>query len=149
MTDLILGLDPVDTPIADYERFGIRDGRGRPDRAPRPRHAPRPPVAARLARLPGDAELARRVACEFASREVFRRVLEDVDGLGFEVMAAIEYEIRIWDEEGAPVSSGISYSLNEIGRLRRDSSTSWYRRSRASASSCPRCTPRPARACSS
>jgi hypothetical protein len=26
MTDLILGLDPVDTPIADYERFGIRTG---------------------------------------------------------------------------------------------------------------------------
>ena len=26
MTDLILGLDPVDTPIGDYERFGIRTG---------------------------------------------------------------------------------------------------------------------------
>ena len=26
MTDLILGLDPVDTPITDYERFGIRSG---------------------------------------------------------------------------------------------------------------------------
>ncbi|TMB86035.1 MAG: glutamine synthetase, partial [Chloroflexi bacterium] len=26
MTDLLLGLDPVDTPIADYERFGIRSG---------------------------------------------------------------------------------------------------------------------------
>ena len=23
MTDLIIGLDPVDTPISDYERFGI------------------------------------------------------------------------------------------------------------------------------
>jgi glutamine synthetase len=55
----------------------------------------------------------------FASREVLRRVLEDVDALGFEVMAAIEYEIRIWDEEGAPASSGISYSLNEIGRYAR------------------------------
>ena len=26
MTDLILGLDPVDTPIADYERFGSAPG---------------------------------------------------------------------------------------------------------------------------
>ena len=34
-------------------------------------------------------------------------------------MAAIEYEIRIWDEQGAPLSSGISYSLNEIGRYDR------------------------------
>jgi glutamine synthetase len=50
---------------------------------------------------------------------VFRRVLDDVDTLGFEVMAAIEYEIRIWDEDGAPASSGISYSLNEIGRYGR------------------------------
>jgi glutamine synthetase len=37
-------------------------------------------------------------------------------GLGYEVMSAIEYEIRIWDAEGNPTSSGISYSLNEIGR---------------------------------
>jgi glutamine synthetase len=26
MTDLILGLDPVDAPITDYERFGIKTG---------------------------------------------------------------------------------------------------------------------------
>ncbi len=25
-TDLLLALDPVDTPIADYEEFGIRSG---------------------------------------------------------------------------------------------------------------------------
>jgi glutamine synthetase len=34
-------------------------------------------------------------------------------------MAAIEYEIRVWDEQGEPLSSGISYSLNEIGRFDR------------------------------
>ncbi|TMG20520.1 MAG: hypothetical protein E6H98_00485, partial [Chloroflexi bacterium] len=35
MTDLLLALDPTDTPITDYERFGIRSGAGdllvRPD----------------------------------------------------------------------------------------------------------------------
>ena len=35
MTDLLLALDPVDTPITEYERFGIRSGAGdlivRPD----------------------------------------------------------------------------------------------------------------------
>jgi glutamine synthetase len=36
--------------------------------------------------------------------------------LGYEVMAAIEYEIRLWDGEGRPLSSGLSYSLTEIGR---------------------------------
>src|SRR5512132_3719418 len=30
-------------------------------------------------------------------------------------MSAIEYEIRIWDAQGSPTSTGISYSLNEIG----------------------------------
>ena len=118
MTDLIIGLDPVDAPIADYERFGIRVGA--PDLIVRPD----PDTLHDLSWRPGwrvclatpnwpDGSAA------FASREVFRRVLDDVDGLGFEVMAAIEYEIRIRDEEGAPASSGISYSLNEIGRYGR------------------------------
>jgi len=118
MTDLIIGLDPIDAPIGDYERFGIRVGA--PDLIVRPD----PDTLRDLRWRPGwrvylatpswpDGSPA------FASREVLRRVLDDVDGLGFEVMAAIEYEIRIWDEEGAPASSGISYSLNEIGRYAR------------------------------
>ena len=40
MTDLLLALDPVDTPITDYERFGILLGRRRPGRAPRYDHDP-------------------------------------------------------------------------------------------------------------
>jgi glutamine synthetase len=31
-------------------------------------------------------------------------------------MSAIEYEVRLWDQHGEPMSSGISYSLDEIGR---------------------------------
>jgi glutamine synthetase len=119
MTDLILGLDPVDTPITDYERFGIRTG------------------AADLLVKP-DVDTARDLMwrpgwriclatpswpdgspCDFASREVFRSVVDDVSSLGYELMAAIEYEVRIWDEHGAPLSSGISYSLNEICRYDR------------------------------
>ena len=46
MTDLLLGLDPVDTPIADYERFGIRSGAAdlivHPDADTAPRLAWRP-----------------------------------------------------------------------------------------------------------
>jgi glutamine synthetase len=118
MTDLIIGLDPVDAPIADYDRFGLRVGA--PDLIVRPD----PDTLHDLRWQPGwrvclatpswpDGSPA------FASREVLRRVLDDIDALGFEVMAAVEYEIRIWDEEGAPASSGISYSLNEIGRYAR------------------------------
>jgi glutamine synthetase len=45
--------------------------------------------------------------------------VEDVSTLGYEVMAAVEYEIRLWDDRAEPLSSGISYSLNEIGRFDR------------------------------
>jgi glutamine synthetase len=118
MTDLIIGLDPVDAPITDYERFGIRVGAPdlivRPDADTLHDLSWRPGWRVCLA-TPSwpDGSPA------FASREVLRRVLDDVEGLGFEVMAAIEYEIRVRDEEGAPASSGISYSLNEIGRYAR------------------------------
>jgi glutamine synthetase len=55
--------------------------------------------------------------CDFAPREVLRRVLGGMADLGFEVLAAVEYEIRLRDGEGHPLSSGISYSLAELGRF--------------------------------
>jgi glutamine synthetase len=35
--------------------------------------------------------------------------------LGFEAVAAVEYELRLWDAESRPLSSGLSYSLGELG----------------------------------
>lgn len=116
MTDLILGLDPTDTPITDYETFGIRTGA-----ADLVVH-PEPDTLRDLAWRPGwriclaTPSWPDGSPCGFASREVLRRVLDDAASLGYEVMSAIEYEIRIWDENGDPTSSGISYSVNEIGR---------------------------------
>ena len=119
MTDLILGLDPVDTPIADYEGFGIRTGaadlvvRPEPDTVRDLRWRPGWRVCLATPSWPDGSP------CDIASREVFRRTIADVADLGFEVMAAIEYEIRIWGEHDAPLSSGISYSLHEIARFDR------------------------------
>ncbi|MGH2673077.1 MAG: glutamine synthetase family protein [Actinomycetota bacterium] len=119
MTDLILGLDPVDAPITDYEGFGIRTGAAdlivHPDPDTMHDLSWRPGWRICLAtpRWPDGRP------CEFASREVFRTVLEDLTSLGYEPMSAVEYEIRIWDELGAPASSGISYSLVEIARFDR------------------------------
>jgi glutamine synthetase len=119
MTDLILGLDPVDTPITDYERFGIRTG------AADLLVTPEVDTVRDLTWRPGwriclaTPSWPDGSPCDFASREVFRSVVDDVSSLGYELMAAIEYEVRIWDEHGAPLSSGISYSLNEIGRYDR------------------------------
>ena len=115
-TDLILGLDPTDAPITDYQDFGIRVGA--PDIVVRPE----PDTLRELSWRPGwSVCLATPTRLdgspvEFATREVFRSVVQDVAGLGYDVLSAIEYEIRIWDEHGDPTSTGISYSLNEIGR---------------------------------
>jgi glutamine synthetase len=116
MTDLILGLDPVDTPITDFERFGVRTGAAdlivRPD----------PETLHQLTWRPGwrvclaTPSWPDGTPCDFAPREVFRHVLNQMGELGYEPMAALEYEIRLWDGDGQPMSSGISYSLTEIGR---------------------------------
>jgi glutamine synthetase len=115
MTDLILGLDPVDAPIADYERFGIKTGAAdlivRPDTDTLRELTWRPGWRVCLA-TPSWPDGS---PCELSSREAFRSVIDDVSALGYEVMSAIEYEIRIWDAQGAPTSTGISYSLHEIG----------------------------------
>ncbi len=115
MTDLILGLDPVDTPISDYEGFGIRMGAAdlivHPDVETLRDLSWRPGWRVCLA-TPSWSDGS---PCDFATREVLRRVLAGVGELGYEVMSAIEYEIRIWDAQEHPTSSGISYSLSEIG----------------------------------
>jgi glutamine synthetase len=119
MTDLILGLDPVDHPIEDYETFGIKTGAAdllvRPDEDTLRELTWRPGWKICLA-TPSwpDGRPA-----DIATREVYRSVLADVADLGYDVMAAIEYEVRIWDEHDQPRSSGISYSLQEIGRFDR------------------------------
>ncbi len=116
MTDLILGLDPTDTPISDYEAFGIRTGA-----ADLIVH-PEPETLRDLAWRPGwriclaTPSWPDGSPVEFAPREVYRRVVDDLAELGLEPMAALEYEVRVWDAQDRPTSSGISYSLNEIGR---------------------------------
>lgn len=119
MTDLLLALDPTDTPITDYERFGIRSGAGdlvvHPD----------PSTLRELAWLPGwriclsTPVWADGSRCELSSREALRGVLEQMTAQGYDVRSAFEYEIRIRDAQDRPLSSGISYSLGEVARFER------------------------------
>jgi glutamine synthetase len=53
-------------------------------------------------------------ACQLASREVLRTTLDGLRAIGFSSLAAFEYEVRIFDASGTPVSRGISYSLTEV-----------------------------------
>ena len=117
MTDLWLGLDPVDLPITDYEEYGINTG------APDLLIAPDTDTQHELAWRSGwhiclatpSWRDGRR--CTLASREVLRDALESMTNLGFEVLAAFEYEVRIFDHDAQPLSSGLSYHLNEIGHF--------------------------------
>jgi glutamine synthetase len=114
-TDLLLGLDPTDTPITDYAEFGIRTGAG--DLVVEPE----PDTLRELSWLPGwriclgtPTRWVDGTPCELSTREVLRRVLDE---LGYDALAAIEYEVRLRDAQGQPLSSGISYSLGEISRF--------------------------------
>ena len=113
-TDLLLALDPTDQPITDYDSFGINTGAGD-----------------LLVRAEPDTlrELTWRLGwrvciatpfwqdgnpCPLASREVLRRVLADI---GYDTLAAFEYEIRLRDADDEPLSSGLSYSVGETFRF--------------------------------
>jgi len=117
VTDLLLALDPTDLPITDYERFGIRSGAG--DMLVRPE----PDTLRELTwRLGWSVCLATPHwsdgrSCELASREVLRRALEATTELGYDVLAAFEYEVRIRDGDDRPLSSGISYSVGDVLRF--------------------------------
>ena len=117
VTDLLLALDPTDLPITDYDRFGIRSGAG--DMLVRPE----PDTLSELTwRLGWSVCLATPYwpdgrPCELASREVLRRVLDATVELGYDVLAAFEYEVRIRDANDRPLSSGISYSVGDVLRF--------------------------------
>src|ERR1700716_2552404 len=115
MTDLLLALDPTDTPISDYTKFGIRSGAGdllvRPDVTTLHDLTWRPGWKICLA-TPSWPDGSR---CELASREVLRRVLAGLSEQGYEAVAAVEYELRLWDANAKPQSTGLSYSLQELG----------------------------------
>ncbi len=115
MTDLLLGLDPTDTPITDYQDFGIRSGAGdlvvQPETATLHELTWRPGWKVCL----GTPSWADGSACELSTREVLRRVLDGLASLGYEAVSAVEYEVRLWDASSRPLSTGLSYSLTELG----------------------------------
>ncbi|MGA7987223.1 MAG: glutamine synthetase [Candidatus Dormiibacterota bacterium] len=115
MTDLLLALDPTDTPISDYTKFGIRSGAGdliiHPDPGTLHDLTWRPGWKVCLA-TPSWSDGS---DCELATRDVLRRVLSNLSELGYEAMSAVEYEVRLFDRDSKPLSTGLSYSLSELG----------------------------------
>jgi glutamine synthetase len=116
VTDLLLALDPSDVPISDYEGFGIRSGAAdlivRPE-ADTLRELSWQPGWSICLGTPSWPDGRR---CELASREVLGASLARLQELGYTALAAFEYELRVRDGSGAPLTSAISYSLD--GALR-------------------------------
>jgi glutamine synthetase len=114
ITDLLLALDPEDVPITDFERFGIRAGAG--DLVLRPE----PETLGELIWRPGWSLCLATpfwpdgTICELASRQVLRRSLGHLSALGFETLAAFEFEVRVFNADGRPLSTGTSYSMSEL-----------------------------------
>lgn len=110
MTDLLLALDPTDEPISDYGEIGIRSGS--PDLLARPEPETlrelswRPGWQLCLATLEWDGR-----PCELTPRQVLRGALAQLAELGLETLAAVEYEVRLRDAAGVPVTTGSSYNL--------------------------------------
>jgi glutamine synthetase len=48
---------------------------------------------------------------------VLRNALASMAELGYDTRAAFEYEVRLTDADGRPLSPGISYSVGEVGRF--------------------------------
>ena len=119
MTDLLLALDPTDTPITAYDGFGLRTGAG--DLIVHPESS----TLREMDWMPGwriclcTPVWADGRPCELSSREALRAVLLQINDLGYETRAAFEYEVRLRDGEGQPLSSGVSYSLGEVARFER------------------------------
>jgi glutamine synthetase len=117
LTDLLLAIDPVDAPIIDYEGFGIKGGSAdvelRLEEATLRELSWQPGWRVCLATpLGADGEPS-----ELGSREAARRTLAARAQLGYEVRAAFEYEVRLRDGDGAPLSSGLSYTFTELARF--------------------------------
>lgn len=115
MTDLLLGLDPVDTPISAYESLGIRSGAG--DLVLWPELPTLRPMRWR----PGWQICLGRPRwqsgepCRLASRELLLGVLDQLGHEGLAAQAALEYEVRVFGPGRQPLSGGISYSVGGLG----------------------------------
>lgn len=118
LTNLLLALDPLDNPILDYTDIGTRSG------AEDLLVQPELDTLRELSWAPGwklclgTPSWPDGTRCELSSREVLKHVLDRLGGMGYDVLAAFEYEVRIYDAEGRPISSGISYSASEVVRTR-------------------------------
>lgn len=118
MTDLLLALDPVDTPIGDYEEFGIRSGAADLIVRPEPQTLQYLSWRPRWQVCIGTPFWPDGTRCELSSREVLRAAVSQMSDIGYDVLAALEYEVRVRDaQSGRFASSGISYSLAELGGL--------------------------------
>lgn len=115
LSDVVLGMDPTDGLVeglpGDGRGRGLRDLHLRFD-APPVELPWRPGWRLQLA----GARWPDGTPCAWCPRELLAIVLDRCRAAGLTIKAAFEYELELW-RDGAPATSGQSYSFHELERI--------------------------------
>lgn len=118
-TDLLLAVDPVDEPITTLTDIGITAGS---------KDLLLKPDTASVRRMPwlnddaylvlGDLNNTDGSTCEVSPRGVLRRALTALSECGLQIMAAFEFEFRLFRADSwEPATSGLSYSMAPLAQV--------------------------------
>lgn len=117
-TNLLLALDPLDTPITTFQTFGINSGAQdlivRPDQTT----FRRLPWSHSTAICFGDLYWDDGSVCELSARGTLKRALDRLQGHGFTAFSAFEFEVRVFNGTyGEPATNGLSYGVLALSPL--------------------------------
>jgi glutamine synthetase len=117
VTNLLLAVDPVDEPITTFAELGINGGAEDLRMVPIDGAMWRLPWNSQASLAFGELELDEGVPCELAPRSVLARAEQRLADLGFDTLAAFEYEVRLSSiADGTPATPGRSYSIHGVER---------------------------------
>ena len=117
-TNLLLALDPLDTPISTFQTFGINSGAQdlivRPDQST----FRRLPWSYNAAICFGDLYWDDGSTCELSARGTLKRALDRLQGHGLNAFSAFEFEVRVFrGTYGEPATDGLSYGVLALSPL--------------------------------
>jgi glutamine synthetase len=118
ITDLILAVDGLDDPILTSVEAGPNAGSRDLVLWPDPRTLTTLPWRPKWGWCLGSPSWPDGRPCDISPRVACEAAIERLGANGIEVLAAFEYEFRLYElESGAPVTPGRSYSLKDLRGL--------------------------------
>lgn len=120
-TDLLLAVDPRDEPITTLSEMGLRGGAKDLLLRPDPSTVRPVPWLPHSYLVLGDLHETDGRPCGVSPRQVLRRALDALTAHGVHMMAAFEFEFRVFrDGTWDPATTGLSYSpltLSEVANF--------------------------------